>query len=752
MVIRVACPSCQMAYDIEETFRGKQVVCSRCNQRFQIGGGAPAVIEPAAEPTPGKAVQAPTPKKKTPLFAWLILGGTFLFVAAVVITVMVYLFLTLGGEDEKAKQAKKNTGPVPVRPPNQADSLGPLANDPKIEQQASHTNPALAAEVDGFYHFPTMIPAPMEDASGQKVPKGTESLSSEVLRKVKRGTVFIRAMHQDGHGGTGSGFFCFNKGLVVTNAHVVGMLNPADPEPSTLEVILFSNERDELKLKGRVVRIDRKMDLALIQVPNSDKLPEPLSLVSSETLEETQPVFVIGFPFGESLGKDVTINRTSISSLRRDKGVLREVQVNGGMNPGNSGGPVVDALGRVIGISVRIRVDADETGGLKNTGLNFAVPSDYAYHLGRGNLTDLSLFPPYQETQGLQIPLRALLVNPDRGCKVFAECWTGPQGPERAGGHTPPKPEKGDSERKVQELRIQGTRITGSVPLPPPAANQVYWMQLVLQDARGNKHWTSAHWFKVDGKHTLQRVAWHPEPTQATSWRTDWCFNFDGTVHRGGSGANLNVQLRNLWNESSQGARKQTNLEVGFRLSNQTPPQSFLVRLLAGRQPEGGAPPATEDDANGLSSLSKFYHQAFHNTFRKALGGLEPVMPDKALQPMESWGRQQDFPLDCIMVLSDAPQMRFEYTYLGMSQVQGRPQAIIAVEGQRLRSQDNKTRATLIGMATVDAATRKVTYVYAALEAETEAQVNNSEGGHTSVAITGNYEFRLKRQPVAGTE
>lgn len=83
-------------------------------------------------------------------------------------------------------------------------------------------------------------------------------------------------------------------------------------------------------------------DLAVLRVEGAD-LPPPLEVVPADDLLETQAAYVFGFPFGSSLGRAITLNTSSVSSLRRNNaGVLQRVQVNGGMNPGNSGGPVVD--------------------------------------------------------------------------------------------------------------------------------------------------------------------------------------------------------------------------------------------------------------------------------------------------------------------------------------------------------------------------------------------------------------------------
>lgn len=67
------------------------------------------------------------------------------------------------------------------------------------------------------------------------------------------------------------------------------------------------------------------------------------------SLTEVQRVYIFGFPKGSALGKEITVSESSVSSLRKDsEGSLSQIQVNGGMQPGNSGGPVVDAGGAVL--------------------------------------------------------------------------------------------------------------------------------------------------------------------------------------------------------------------------------------------------------------------------------------------------------------------------------------------------------------------------------------------------------------------
>src|SRR5262245_59133531 len=212
--------------------------------------------------------------------------------------------------------------------------------------------------------------------TGKELPRkdpavGGQGLTDEVLDKVKRATVYIRVVTGDGRGGTGSGFFESGTGLIVTNAHVLGMLEQSTL-PQYIECILNSGQPTETRVRADVAAVDRQSDLAFLEadmgsVPIARKPPQ-LSVENAASLKETQRVYVFGFPLGEALGKNITISETTVSSLRSDdRGSIDKVQVNGGMHPGNSGGPVVDGKGSVVGVAVS---------GIRGTSINFAVPRE----------------------------------------------------------------------------------------------------------------------------------------------------------------------------------------------------------------------------------------------------------------------------------------------------------------------------------------------------------------------------------------
>jgi S1-C subfamily serine protease len=168
---------------------------------------------------------------------------------------------------------------------------------------------------------------------------------------------------------TGSGFLIRvveDTGYVVTNAHVVdprdgpraapGAAGPAGPPPE-ITLVFHSGTKQERSYRGQLVAQDTERDLAVLKITGAANLPRPLDITGAPELVETLPVTVFGFPFGEALGLHegnpaITVSKGSVSSIRRDKrDRIVGVQIDGALNPGNSGGPVVDSEGRLVGVA-----------------------------------------------------------------------------------------------------------------------------------------------------------------------------------------------------------------------------------------------------------------------------------------------------------------------------------------------------------------------------------------------------------------
>ena len=158
----------------------------------------------------------------------------------------------------------------------------------------------------------------------------------------------------------GTGFIVDAKGWIVTNYHVAGK---ADSITVTLT--------DGRKLPAKMVGGDEKTDLALLKVESDKPLPF-VSFGDATKVRVGQPVMAVGNPFG--LGGTVTTGIVSARGRDIHSGPFDDyIQTDAAINRGNSGGPLFDMDGNVIGINTAI---FSPTGG--NIGLGFAIPSSLA--------------------------------------------------------------------------------------------------------------------------------------------------------------------------------------------------------------------------------------------------------------------------------------------------------------------------------------------------------------------------------------
>ncbi|XHN81769.1 Periplasmic pH-dependent serine endoprotease DegQ [Lonepinella sp. MS14435] len=166
--------------------------------------------------------------------------------------------------------------------------------------------------------------------------------------------------------GMGSGVIInAEKGYVLTNNHVI---NNADKITITLQ--------DGRELKGKVVGADKQSDVALVQVENPKNLTE-ISIADSDKLRVGDFTIAVGNPFG--LGQTVTSGIVSAlgRSTGSDSGTYENyIQTDAAVNRGNSGGPLINLKGELIGINTAI---ISPSGG--NAGIAFAIPSNMANNL-----------------------------------------------------------------------------------------------------------------------------------------------------------------------------------------------------------------------------------------------------------------------------------------------------------------------------------------------------------------------------------
>ena len=172
----------------------------------------------------------------------------------------------------------------------------------------------------------------------------------------------------------GSGFVVSADGHVLTNAHVI--TNAGDPagrvRPASRVYVEFG---DGDRVPASVVGWDVFDDVGLLRVDRRDHALHPLPLGDSSLVRVGQPIAVIGSPFGNesSLAVGVVSATRSIASLTSRYNLVDAIQIDAPINHGNSGGPLFDARGRVIGITAQIRSESGQA-----EGVGFAVPANAA--------------------------------------------------------------------------------------------------------------------------------------------------------------------------------------------------------------------------------------------------------------------------------------------------------------------------------------------------------------------------------------
>jgi 2-alkenal reductase len=174
----------------------------------------------------------------------------------------------------------------------------------------------------------------------------------------------------------GSGFVVDGKGTILTNAHVVTNVADGAGGPVRAAERLYVEFRDRDRVPAKIVGWDLFSDVAVVRIDPAAHALRPVPLGSSAAVVVGQPVAAIGSPFGEqsslSVGVVSAVDRT-IDSLTSGYSVSDAIQTDTPINKGNSGGPLFDARGRVIGINAQIR----STNG-NAEGVGFAIPIDTA--------------------------------------------------------------------------------------------------------------------------------------------------------------------------------------------------------------------------------------------------------------------------------------------------------------------------------------------------------------------------------------
>lgn len=209
---------------------------------------------------------------------------------------------------------------------------------------------------------PMVVPTGKTQVQLTPVPENTQALSLQQIYKKNIPSVVSILCQSDGASSSGTGVVLSSDGYIVTNAHVI-------EDASSIEVLLT----DGRTMKAYVVGSDSFSDLAVLYVDADDLIEAEFG--NSDVLEVGELVVAIGDPLGVELRGTMTDG--IVSAINRDLHTngrtMTLIQTNAALNPGNSGGPLINSYGQVIGINtMKIGAFTDNT---SVEGLGFAIPS-----------------------------------------------------------------------------------------------------------------------------------------------------------------------------------------------------------------------------------------------------------------------------------------------------------------------------------------------------------------------------------------
>lgn len=701
MAIRINCPSCNTPNTIDDAKRGRKVRCRTCDEPISVPTGNSSKgkrqAEEAVQETRKVKVRAAGAGKlandedddrdadegrrsrkkknraaKSGFPMAVVVGGVAAVLLFCLLGVGLPAYFLLWKSKPDAALGKAADQQV------HADRKNP--DNRNEDQKNKNENPNPNPKKN-----PNPLPV-VDPNAGKPLP---DQIPPELVPRIKQATVYLRVTMPSGQIAEGSGFFAMEPGIVITNAHVLGMLQAKSQVPRNVQVVVNSGQANEKQIIGTVLGVDRASDLAVVRV-NDNNLPAPLLLEMQRKLMETQKVYICGFPFGAKLGKDITISDSTISSLRNEPGtgILERIQVNGGMHPGNSGGPVVNSFGNLIGVSVA---------GIPGTQINYAVPAEKVRLIMEGRLADAKHGEAFVQAGQTRLPVAYTCLDPlNRIRDMRVEVWTGTPGPARPYSVQKPQPLPDDGPRQSHVIPYQNYVGNFEVPLPPLAPGKVCWLQPVVTTKNGATFWGAAQatpvvLIPIERKPANLLVSLSAQKERTVSVKSAWTVTLLKGKQKKVFAEKLDASILEVLSPDPRGAAFSASIGA-FDVSSERDGGRILldqqVPMIMRQIPPLFIIDATNKirfriDRSLNPKMQPLLREQVQDTYTQLCNSLEAVtlpMPNRQFQPKEQWNSE----VPMMLRSGKNPEivdLALICTFEGTRQRNQRGEGIIAVAG-----------------------------------------------------------------------
>ncbi|MFL5329798.1 MAG: trypsin-like peptidase domain-containing protein [Gemmataceae bacterium] len=737
MAVSVSCPGCANSFTISDDLLGKKVRCKSCQEVFvamgvKVAAGAKGGDERIQARVPagktrvnGKANGDATLQAKAKSQAGMS-GGTKLAIAggalAFVVMAAVTGWAVMGrGGDTKNTQVAANTSSTSTPKINLNDTPPVDTSDKPVEQPKAKA-PVTTTPVEK----PRTGPAKFVEQSARRPVR----IEPATIDKVKKSSGWIKIAFL-GTGATGSGWFA-EPGILMTNSHVVGMKEPAEAPPDWIKVVLDSGQPTERTFDAKLLGLDRDNDLAALKI-EGDNLPPPMPIARSSELREGDVLYTIGFPrpqdilgvaagiFNDAKVSDfvhtVKSRETHVTGrFPYPNGSVKYIQGEGGSDPGNSGGMIVDSAGQV-----RLMVVA----GFGSEQIELFIPSEYVIYFLQGRILKVIPAQAYETNGKVRQMLTAMVADPMKRIKhISLEMWTGsPDRKMRPASESAPSPLPGDSPRQSVELAYdantkvpigEAIEAKGEWDVIPLKDGQVYWVQPHYTGMDGSERWGEAVPLPMGGIPVQKKPA-----TLALKHTANTERNLEIDSHMGlgvsPEFGELHIQGNHVISRMTEktisvqpdGAAKMKLSFNKLKFKDHDDEQEFrrsyrgVLESISNVSTEltltkNGAIRTPRPDLKKVPVLARSLADDFNRQTIQSLEAFGLSLPDRVVQPGETWKCDVNqaivFPVGRGITLTENGLFNMVCRYDGVRTREGREEAVIEFEGKIAREGDSVTK------------------------------------------------------------